>query len=245
MVLSPVETVIEIVDPILDVLIREGQVARPWQFRCRSHFDTTLTQVVFTMLQVFEAENCRCLGGQLDRAHEDDLTPSSQLIHSYRHVISGFASRLTYDELQEIEKNEEFITAKPQKMLALHTTHTLKFLGLQQNGGIWQESNYGRGVIIGLLKSGITSDHPSFHNNNMPPLPAKWKGKCEFTDSVTCNNKLIGARNLLGSGSSDPPFDYTGHGTHTSSMAVGNFVDRANIFWNANGSLVGMALLSI
>ncbi|PHU14999.1 hypothetical protein BC332_16204 [Capsicum chinense] len=126
-------------------------------------------------------------------------------------------------------------------MLALHTTHTPNFLGLQQNGGVWQESNYGRSVIIGLLNSGITSDHPSFHDNNMPPLPAKWKGKCEFTGSVTCNNKLIGARNLLGSGSSDPPFDYTGHGTHTSSMAAGNFVDRANIFGNANGSLAGMA----
>ncbi|PHU28296.1 hypothetical protein BC332_00389 [Capsicum chinense] len=59
----------------------------------------------------------------------------------------------------------------------------------------------------------------------MPPPPAKWKGKFEFTGSVTCNNKLIGARNLLGGGSSDPPFDYTGHGTHTSSTAAGNFVD--------------------
>ncbi|PHU28294.1 hypothetical protein BC332_00387 [Capsicum chinense] len=175
---------------------------------------------------------------------EEDQTSSSRLVHSYHHVISGFAAKLTHGELKEMEKKDGFITAKPQKMLALQTTHTLNFLGLQQNSGVWQESNYGRGVIIGLLDSGITPDHPSFHDNNMPPPPEKWKGKCEFTDNVTCNNKLIGARNLLGGGSSDPPFDDSGHGTHTSSTAAGNFVDHANIFGNANGTSAGMAPLA-
>ncbi|KAM3343767.1 subtilisin-like protease [Capsicum galapagoense] len=175
---------------------------------------------------------------------EEDQTSSSRLVHSYHHVISGFAAKLAHGELKEMEKKDGFITAKPQKMLALQTTHTLNFLGLQQNSGVWQESNYGRGVIIGLLDSGITPDHPSFHDNNMPPPPEKWKGKCEFTDNVTCNNKLLGARNLLGGGSSDPPFDDSGHGTHTSSTAAGNFVDHANIFGNANGTSAGMAPLA-
>ncbi|PHT64173.1 hypothetical protein T459_32046 [Capsicum annuum] len=94
------------------------------------------------------------------------------------------------------------------------------------------------------LNYGTTPDHPSFHDNNMPPPPAKWKGKCEFTGSITCNNKLISARNLLGGGSSDPPFDDSGHGTHTSSTISGNFVDRANIFGNANGTSAGMAPLA-
>ncbi|PHU15000.1 hypothetical protein BC332_16205 [Capsicum chinense] len=143
-----------------------------------------------------------------------------------------------------MEKKEGFITAKSQKMLALYTTHTPNFLGLQQNGSVWQEFNYDRGVIIGLLDSRITPDHHSFHDNNMPPPPAKWKERCEFTGSVTCNNKLIGARHLLGGGLSDLPFDYTGHGTHISSMTAGKFVDRANIFGNANGTSAGMAPLA-
>ncbi|PHT93114.1 hypothetical protein T459_00996 [Capsicum annuum] len=50
--------------------------------------------------------------------------------------------------------------------------------------------------------------------------------------------------NLLGGGPSDPPFDDSGHGTHTTSMAAGNFVDRANIFRNANGTSTGMAPLA-
>ncbi|PHU15001.1 hypothetical protein BC332_16206 [Capsicum chinense] len=171
---------------------------------------------------------------------DDDLTPSSQSIHSYRHVISGFAARLTHDELQEMEKKEGFITTKPQKMLAFHTTHTPNFLGLQQNGGVWQESNYGKDVIIGLWDSGITPDHPSFHDNNMPPLSAKWKGKCEFTGSVTCNNKL----------SVQGTYWAVAQVIHhliiramelTSSTSTGNFVDRVNIFGNANGTSAGMA----
>ncbi|KAH0666830.1 hypothetical protein KY285_028036 [Solanum tuberosum] len=157
--------------------------------------------------------------------HSEDDQPS-RIIHSYRHVASGFSARLSSDEVKEMEKKSGFISAMPQKMLALHTTHTPDFLGLQQHFGVWEESNYGRGVIIGVLDTGITPSHPSFHDNNMPPPSAKWKGKCEFSGTVTCNNKLIGARNFLG-GSTDPPFDQEGHGTHTSSTAAGHFVDQA------------------
>ncbi|WMV35528.1 hypothetical protein MTR67_028913 [Solanum verrucosum] len=174
--------------------------------------------------------------------HSEDDQPS-RIIHSYRHVASGFSARLSSDEVKEMEKKNGFISATPQKMLALHTTHSPDFLGLQQHFGVWEESNYGRGVIIGVLDTGITPSHPSFHDNNMPPPPAKWKGKCEFSGTVTCNNKLIGARNFLG-GSTDPPFDQEGHGTHTSSTAAGNFVDEANVFGNANGRSAGMAPLA-
>lgn len=76
----------------------------------------------------------------------------------------------------------------------------------------------------------------------MPPLPAKWKGKCEFNGTV-CNNKLIGAR-IFQNGTQPvgaQPFDDVGHGTHTASTAAGNFVNNANALGNANGSAVGMA----
>ncbi|KAB5512188.1 hypothetical protein DKX38_029216 [Salix brachista] len=87
------------------------------------------------------------------------------------------------------------------------TTHTPSFLGLQQNLGFWNHSNYGKGVIIGVLETGIKASHPSFSDEGMPPPTAKWKGKCEF-NATLCNDKLIGARSFYLPGK-PPVFDGT------------------------------------
>ncbi|CAK9160250.1 unnamed protein product, partial [Ilex paraguariensis] len=76
-----------------------------------------------------------------------------------------------------MEKKDGFVTARPQKVLSLHTTHSLKFLGLQQYLGFWSGPNYGKGVIIRVIDSGVLPNHPSFGDEGMPPPPAKWKGK--------------------------------------------------------------------
>jgi len=75
----------------------------------------------------------------------------------------------------------------------------------------------------------------------MPPPPPKWKGHCEFTGQRTCNNKLIGARNLLKSANEEPPFENFFHGTHTAAEAAGRFVENASVFGNAQGTAAGMA----
>ncbi|XP_065858908.1 subtilisin-like protease [Euphorbia lathyris] len=167
-----------------------------------------------------------------------------RVIYSYRNVASGFAAKLTADEAKAMEDKDGFVSARPQKIFSLHTTHTPNFLGLHQNLGVWNSSNYGKGVIIGLLDTGITPDHPSFSDEGMPPPPAKWKGKCEFSETK-CNNKLIGARTFLSNvHPSGEPSDEEGHGTHTSSTAAGAAVKGANVYGNANGTAVGMAPLA-
>ncbi|KAL0312701.1 UNVERIFIED_CONTAM: Subtilisin-like protease SBT1.7 [Sesamum radiatum] len=169
-----------------------------------------------------------------------DEEGSGRLVHSYRNVVSGFAAKLSKEEVEEMEKMDGFITARPQRKLPLHTTHSPNFLGLYQNLGFWPGSNYGEGVIVGVLDTGIAPGHPSFNDEDMPPPPAKWKGKCEFITGTMCNNKLIGARNFV-SDLPGPPVDDEGHGTHTASTAAGNFVQGANVFGMANGTAVGMA----
>ncbi|KAL3499650.1 hypothetical protein ACH5RR_038743 [Cinchona calisaya] len=162
----------------------------------------------------------------------------SRMVYPYHNVFKGFAAKLSAEDVKAMEKKPGFLSARPQKVLSLHTTHTPNFLGLHQNTGFWNESNYGKGVIIGVLDTGIIPDHPSFGDDGMLPPPAKWKGKCEFNTSV-CNNKLIGARFFRdGNGS---PIDVSGHGTHTASTAAGNYVKGANVFGNANGTAVGIA----
>ncbi|XP_027085746.1 subtilisin-like protease [Coffea arabica] len=163
------------------------------------------------------------------------------IVYSYHNVFKGFAAKLSAEDVKEIEKKPGFVSARQQKLLSLCTTHTPSFLGLHQNLGLWKESNCGKGVIIGILDTGIVPDHPSFSDEGMPAPPAKWKGRCEFNSSV-CNNKLIGARYFHdGNGS---PLDETGHGTHTASIAAGNYVQGANVFGNANGTAVGIAPLA-
>ncbi|NP_001234257.2 subtilisin-like endoprotease precursor [Solanum lycopersicum] len=164
---------------------------------------------------------------------------AATMIYSYHNVMTGFAARLTAEQVKEMEKIHGFVSAQKQRTLSLDTTHTSSFLGLQQNMGVWKDSNYGKGVIIGVIDTGILPDHPSFSDVGMPPPPAKWKGVCESNFTNKCNNKLIGARSYqLGHGS---PIDDDGHGTHTASTAAGAFVNGANVFGNANGTAAGVA----
>ncbi|CAO2190282.1 unnamed protein product [Urochloa humidicola] len=58
------------------------------------------------------------------------------------------------------------------------TTRTPAFLGLSKDAGLWSNSSYGKGVIIGILDSGINSRHPSFDDHGIPQPPARWKGVC-------------------------------------------------------------------
>lgn len=172
----------------------------------------------------------------------------AKMVYSYRNVFTGFAARLTAEEAKALESAEGVMYAKREKMLSLHTTHTPAFLGLQQQQeGLWKNSNLGKGIIIGVLDTGLDPDHPSFSDEGMMPPPANWKGTCEF-NTTECNNKLIGARNFADSasraGTVPPPFDEEGHGTHTSSSAAGNFVPGANALGMARGTASGMAPLA-
>ncbi|XP_021833706.1 subtilisin-like protease SBT1.2 [Prunus avium] len=180
---------------------------------------------------------------------ESTIATSNQLskpriVHAYHNVATGFAAKLTPEDVKAMEKKPGFVSAHPEAILPLHTTHSPNFLGLNQGMGFWKGSNYGKGVIIGVLDTGVSPDHPSFSDAGVPPPPAKWKGKCEFNGRV-CNNKLIGARNFngisTGQPAGDPPLDQEGHGTHTSSTAAGNFVKGAALFGMAKGTAVGMA----
>ncbi|KAL7099606.1 hypothetical protein ACP275_09G095100 [Erythranthe tilingii] len=163
---------------------------------------------------------------------------SYRIVYSYRNVFKGFAARLSADEAKAMENNPGFISAEPEMKLDMDTTHSPNFLGLNQNTGFWQHSNYGKSVIIGVVDTGVFPSHPSFNDEGMPPPPTKWKGKCDFNQTA-CNNKIIGARYF--DSFDDSPLDDHGHGTHTASTAAGSFVAGANVFGNANGTASGIA----
>ncbi|WVZ74288.1 hypothetical protein U9M48_022495 [Paspalum notatum var. saurae] len=194
------------------------------------------------------------LASVCDMAEEElDKDPSAmaRLIYSYRHVVNGFAARLTVEEVRSMAGMDWFVKAMPEKTYRLMTTHTPEMLGLTGTtfpGGLWNKTNMGEGIIIGVLDDGINPGHPSFDATGIRPPPAKWKGRCDFNSSV-CNNKLIGARSFYESakwkwrGIDDPvlPVSMGSHGTHTSSTAAGAFVPGANVMGNGVGTAAGMA----
>ncbi|KAK9052694.1 hypothetical protein SSX86_029324 [Deinandra increscens subsp. villosa] len=161
-----------------------------------------------------------------------------KMVYAYHHVVIGFAAKMSADQAEMMENLTGVLSVKPEGVHQLHTTRSPYFLGLRQNSGLWKDSNYGKGIIIGLLDTGITPEHPSFDDYGVPAPPLTWKGKCEVAG---CNNKLIGMRSFI-NGSS--PIDEHGHGTHTSSTAAGSLVDNANVFGLGNGTASGMAPLA-
>lgn len=128
----------------------------------------------------------------------------------------------------------------------------------------------GEDVIIGVVDGGFQPENSSFYDqvdaNGRPvnsggtlaygPPPAGWSGACVagpgFDPAKHCNNKVIGARafdasfkaagvkpawyEFIGS-----PRDVTGHGSHTSSTAGGNWNADAISHTQNLGPISGMA----
>ncbi|KAG0459058.1 hypothetical protein HPP92_022186 [Vanilla planifolia] len=164
-----------------------------------------------------------------------------RLLYSYRSVISGFAARLTRDEVKAIENLPGVLHAVPDRKLFLHTTHVSDFLDLSPRTCFMRETNFGKGAVIGVLDTGIFPSHPSFKDSGIShPPSAKWKGHCDFKPTV-CNNKLVGAKSFNHGTHKDLPFDDDGHGTHTASVAAGWLVRNADVLGNARGTASGVA----
>jgi len=194
------------------------------------------------IVHVQPAEN-HVFGTADDRAawYRSFLPEDGRLLHAYHHVASGFAARLTRRELDAMSAAPGFLSAEPNEVYQLLTTHTPGFLGLDVPQGVSARnhsvSGFGDGVIIGVLDTGVFPYHASFSGDGMPPPPPRWKGRCDFNGSA-CNNKLIGARSFE---SNPSPLDEAGHGTHTSSTAAGAVVPGAQVLGQGRGTASGIA----
>ncbi|XP_049398859.1 subtilisin-like protease SBT1.1 [Solanum stenotomum] len=190
-----------------------------------------------------------------DDSEEEQEEKPPQLLYVYEKSISGFSAKLSKKQLESLKQVDGFLTAVPDEMLSLHTTHSPQFLGLKSGRGLWSGPNLTSDVIVGVIDTGIWPEHVSFHDSGMPPVPSRWKGKCEagtkFAPS-NCNRKIIGARIFpkgyeAAAGKINEKEDYRsprdsqGHGTHTASTAAGNLVNGANLFGLAKGLAGGMS----
>ncbi|PRQ57752.1 putative tripeptidyl-peptidase II [Rosa chinensis] len=194
------------------------------------------------------------LSSQEEEEEEGGKASAPQLLYIYNTAISGFAAKLSSNQLKSLSQIHGFLDATPDELLTLHTTHTPQFLGLQEGKGLWSAPNLATDVIIGVVDTGVWPEHISFKDKGMSSVPSHWNGTCEpgtrFSHS-NCNKKLIGARAFFQGyeaivGRVNETVDYRsprdseGHGTHTASTAGGNVVKQASLFGLAKGSASGM-----
>lgn len=186
---------------------------------------------------------------------EEDLNSlAPELLYTYETTMTGFAAKLTTQQVQSLNDIDGVLLVSPDVMLSLHTTYSTHFLGLELGRGLWNESSLESDVIVGVLDTGIWPEHISFHDKGLSRVPARWKGACENGanfSATNCNKKLIGARAFLkgyeaingrinGTDDFRSARDSNGHGTHTASTAAGNMVPGASLFGMAKGTASGM-----
>ncbi|XBI34830.1 hypothetical protein VPH35_120584 [Triticum aestivum] len=158
------------------------------------------------------------------------VAASQRIIHTYETVLTGFACRLTAEEASHMSTLPGVRAVYRSRVLHTQTTRSPAFLGLQEESGAWPESDFGDGVIIDLVDTGITPAHPSFDDAGLGPVCASWKGMCvqgDGFDDSSCNNKLVGA------GASLPSIG--------SATAAGSLVHGANHLNFSRGDALGTA----
>lgn len=222
------------------------------------HMDKSLMPSVFANHHHWYTSTVDSLTWTVPTATSDDpeSTRSSALptvLYTYDKALHGFSALLSPDELQILEKHPAFVTAYMDTKGKIDTTRTIEFMSLNSQSGLWPVSDYGQDVIVGLIDTGVWPESRSFNDHEMAPVPSKWKGTCEsgqnFNASM-CNRKLIGARffnkGVLAANpktklSMNSARDTDGHGTHTSSTAVGAHADGVSFFGYAQGTARGVA----
>ncbi len=170
----------------------------------------------------------RALGHRLD------------VLHRYQYALNGLAVWLSPAEARVVSQLPGVRRVERNQSYPLATDVGPRWIGA---GAIWDgvvaaglPATKGEGIIVGIIDTGINSDHPSFaavggdgyvHQN--PFGPGRYTGFCDpshphYDPNLACNDKLIGIWSF--EESLNDPEDRDGHGSHTASTTAGN-VTRA------------------
>ncbi|KAI4982630.1 hypothetical protein ZWY2020_023122 [Hordeum vulgare] len=102
------------------------------------------------------------------------LAASKRILHTCETVLTGFAVRLTTDEATHMSKLADIRAVYRSRISHTQTTRSPGFLGFQEGADAWPESEFGNGVIIGLINTGIYPDHP-VGNGLAPEARGTWR----------------------------------------------------------------------
>ncbi len=167
----------------------------------------------------------------------------AQPYYHYTVALNGFAAQLTGRQARLLDREPSVRTVVPDTLRTTDAGQPPRSLGETGTGSGWSgwgkavdtDDRAGRGVVIGVVDSGIDSGNPSFAADG-GRAPTTWDGSCDpGTDTDTdaayaCSDKLVGGRYYVaGQGGSDAvwdreflsPEDRDGHGSRVASIAAG------------------------
>jgi subtilisin family serine protease len=101
------------------------------------------------------------------------ISPAAKKIYSYRYTLNGFAVRMTDAEAHKLKHFEEVLNVWEDEIRPLATNFSPQFLGLfEPTVGLRGTPGLdGDGVIIAMIDSGITPEHPALKDTREADRP--------------------------------------------------------------------------
>jgi subtilisin family serine protease len=198
----------------------------------------------------------------LESKHNESLknagASADAKVHDFAFTLNGYSAILTRDQADAIKLQKDVVLVLEDKMRHPETDSSPAFLGLTASGSAYAKGYTGKGVVVGIIDTGIWPEHPSFADDGSFSAPPTGLLPCEFGNTAhnpndapfTCNNKLIGADQILDTyraliGAAGDEFDSArdddGHGSHTASTAAGNSAVAATLYGMPAGTISGIA----
>lgn len=198
------------------------------------------------------------LRAEHDRSLRQGKVAATNKLHDYTIALNGYAALMTPTQVAAIKLQKGVVRVLEDVMRQPHTDSSPEFMGLTVASGAYDRGFDGEGVVVGVIDTGIWPELPSFADDGSYPAPPTGALPCQFGNiahnpndaAFTCNNKLIGARQMLATyraviGAEDHEFDSarddSGHGTHTASTAAGNADVEATAFGLEAATISGIA----
>lgn len=175
------------------------------------------------------------------------VTGRTDMRRQFTKALNGFSVKMTEREASRVAELGSVASVMRSKNYDLLSDEGPKHIGADQ---IWDGTSVpsgikgkGEGQIVGIIDTGINSDHPSFsaiggdgYQHINPFGEGAYVGDCvEEPEEVQCNSKLIGVRSYdvitdafeaMIPGWPAIGEDYQGHGSHVASTAAGNVVNN-------------------
>jgi len=152
--------------------------------------------------------------GYLNGKHNEALGKvGGNKLYDFVYSFNGFAAQMSVEQANKLISVDGVLVVSPDALQTMDTSSTPTFLGLDAEGGLWDQlggvGSAGEDIIIGVVDSGIWPESLSFtdrvDNNGVPAAQGNkvyqqipgWHGKCkpgEGFNASNCNQKLIGAQ---------------------------------------------------